>query len=173
MAIFVGEPTLMGEERIGKPRAEAEDEAAAADHMIGNRRLDGRVDRVREVDELHRGAHADLFGQPRRLAHQELGDRQGVDLVDIDRFPMMFADIGVTKAELIGENDLAEVFLVGPGRAGVRAKAVREDAEFHYHSSVSTDPAQEGHPRRRGFASSRPQQVLRRVSRHRDGRETI
>ena len=88
------------------------------------------------MDELHRCTHADLLGQSRYLAHQKFGDRQGVHLVDIDRFAVMLADVGVTKAELIGEDDLAEVFLVSLGRAGVRAKAVREDAEFHYHSSM-------------------------------------
>ena len=48
---------------------------------------------------------------------------------------MVLADIGVAKTKSIGEDDLIEVFLVSLGRAGMRAKAVREDAEFHYHSS--------------------------------------
>jgi hypothetical protein len=135
MAVFVGEPAFVGKKWIGKSRAEAEDEAAAADHMIGDRRLDGRVDGMREVNELHRRTHADLLGQSRHLAHQEFGDRQGVHLVDIDRFAMVLADIGVAKTKSIGEDDLIEVFLVSLGRAGMRAKAVREDAEFHYHSS--------------------------------------
>src|SRR3954464_12028458 len=135
MAVFVGEPTFVGEKRIRKARAKAEDEAAAADHMIGDRRLDRRVDRMCEVDELHRRTHTDLLGQSRHLAHQKFRDRQGVYLVDIDRFAMVLADIGVAKTKLVGEDDLIEVFLVSLGRAGMRAKAVREDAEFHYHSS--------------------------------------
>src|SRR3981189_2012029 len=39
-----GGSRLVGEKRIGKPRAETEDEAASAYHMIGDRRLDGRID---------------------------------------------------------------------------------------------------------------------------------
>src|SRR6476646_8272782 len=92
---------------------------------------------MREVDELHRRTHADLLGQSGHLAHQEFGDRQGVHLVDIDRFAMVLADIGVAKTKSIGKDDLIEVFLVSLGRAGMRAKAVREDAEFHYHSSMT------------------------------------
>ncbi len=129
--VFVRQAALVREQRIGKSRAEAEDEAAAADHMIGDGGLDRGVDRVREMDELDRRAHADPLGQCRRLAHQQFGHRQGVDPVDIDRLAVMLADIGVTESELIGQHDLEQVLVVGLGGGGVRAKAVRENTEFH------------------------------------------
>jgi hypothetical protein len=44
---------------------------------------------------------------------------------------MVLADIGVAKSELVGKHDLRKVFLVGLGGAGVRAKAVGKNAEFH------------------------------------------
>ena len=129
------EPALAGEQRVGKARAEAEDETVAADHVIGHRRLDRGVDRMGEVDEFHRSPHADALGQRRRLAHQQLRHRQGVDLADIDRLAVMLADIGVAKAELVGQHDLGEVLFVGLRCGGVGAKAVGENSEFHFQSS--------------------------------------
>jgi len=131
MAVFVRQAALAREQRIGKSGAEAEDVAAAAHHVLGDRGLDGGVDRVGKMNELDRRPHADSLGQRRRLAHQELGDRQRIDLVDVDGLAMVLADIGVAKPELVGQHDLGEVFLVGLGRGRVRTKAVRKDAEFH------------------------------------------
>ena len=87
-----------------------------------------------EVNELDRGAHADALGQRRRLAHQKLGNRQRIDLVDIDRLAMVLADIGVAKAEFVGEHDFGEVLLVGLRGTGVGPKAVRKQSEFHLQS---------------------------------------
>ena len=84
-----------------------------------------------EVNELDGRAHADPLGQRRRLAHQKFRHRQRIDLVDIDRLAMMLADIGVAEAELVGEDDLGEVFFVSLCGGGVRAKTVRENSEFH------------------------------------------
>ena len=132
MAVLVRQAALAGEQRIGKSGAEAEDEAVAAHHVVGDRRLDRGVDRMREMDELDRGAHANPLGQRRRLAHQQLGDRQGVDLVDVDRLAVVLADIGVAKSELVGQHDLGKILLVGLRRGGMGTKAVGKDAEFHY-----------------------------------------
>ena len=137
VAVLVGEPALIGEQRAWKTRAEAEDETVAADHVIGHRRLDRGIDRMGEMDEFDRRAHADALGHRRRLAHQQLRHRQGVDLADIDRLAVMLADIGVAKAELVGQHDLGEVLFVGLGGGGVGTKAVRENSEFHFQSSMS------------------------------------
>jgi len=83
------------------------------------------------MDELHRGAHADALGQRRRLAHHQLGVGDAVDLVDVGRLAVMLADIGDAGAELLGEHDLVDVFVVGLAGAGVRPKTVGENAEFH------------------------------------------
>ena len=136
MAILVGQAALIGELRTRKPGTEAENETAAADDVIGHRGLHCGIERMREVDELHRGAHADALGQRRRFAHQQFGHRQRVDLADIDRLAVVLADIGVAKTELVRENDFIEVLLVGRRRAGVGTKAVRKKPEFHCHSSI-------------------------------------
>ena len=131
MPVFVRQAALVREQRVGEARAEAEDEAAAADHMVGDGGLDRGVDGVRQMDQLDRRAHPDPLGQCRGLAHQQFGHRQGVDPVDIDRLAVMLADIGVAESELIGQHDLVQVLVVGLGGAGMRAKAVRENTEFH------------------------------------------
>src|SRR5581483_378642 len=124
--VLVREPALVGEERTRKARAEAENETPAANDMIGDRRLYGGVDRVSEMDELDRGTHADALGHGRRLAHQQFGYGQRIDLADIDRLAVVLADIDVAKAELVGEYDLGEVFFVSLGGGGVWSKSVRE-----------------------------------------------
>src|SRR5580693_3461087 len=136
VAVLVGEAALIGEQRARKARAEAEDITAAADHVIGYRRLDRGVDWMSEMDEFYRSPHADALGHCRRLAHQELRHRQGVDLADIDRLAVMLADIGVAIAELVGQHDFGEVLFVGLGGGGVGTKAVRENSEFHFQSSM-------------------------------------
>ncbi len=131
VAVFVRQAAFTCEQRIGKSRTKPEDEAAVAHHVVGDCRLDGSVDRMRQMDELDGGTHPNLLGQPGGFAHQQFRDRQRVHFVDVDRFAMMLADIGVTEAKLICEYDLLQVFFVSLGCGGVGAKAVREDAEFH------------------------------------------
>src|SRR4029077_15162815 len=79
----------------------------------------------------------DAPGHCRRLAHQQLRHRQSVDLADIDRLAVMLADIGVAEAELVGQHDLGEVLFVGLRGGGVGTKAVGENSEFHFQSSMS------------------------------------
>jgi hypothetical protein len=137
VAVVVAKPALAGEQRVGEARAEAKDEAVAADHVIGHRGLDRGIDRMGEMDEFYRRPHADALGQRGRLAHQQLRHRQSVDLADIDRLAVMLADIGVAIAELVGQHDLGEVLFVGLGGGGVGTKAVRENSEFHFQSSMT------------------------------------
>ena len=134
VAVGIGKTTLVGEQRARKAGAEAEDKAAAADDMIGDRGLGRGIDRMMQVNELDGRSHADALGDRRSLAHQQFRHRERVDLVDIDRLAMMLADIAIAKAELIGQHDLGEVLFVRLGCGGVRAKAVGEKAEFHVHS---------------------------------------
>ena len=134
VAIRVGQAALVGEQRARKAGAEAEDKAAAADDVIGDRGLGRGIDRMMQVNELDRSAHADALGHRRGLAHQQFGHRQRVHLVDIDRLAVVLADIAIAKAELIGQHDLGEVLFISLGCGGVRAKTVGEKAEFHVHS---------------------------------------
>ena len=88
------------------------------------------------MDEFDRRAHADALGHRRRLAHQQLRHRQRIDLADIDRLAVMLADIGVAKAELVGQHDLGEVLFVGLGCGGVGTKTIRKNSEFHSNRPV-------------------------------------
>jgi hypothetical protein len=83
-----------------------------------------------QVKDLDRRAHADAPRERRRLAHQKLRHRQRVDAVDIDRLAVVLADEGVAEAEFVGEDDLAQILVVGLGSRRVRAKAIRENTEF-------------------------------------------
>jgi hypothetical protein len=89
-----------------------------------------------QVNELDGRPHADARGQRSRLAHQELRDRERVDLADVNRLAVMLADIGVVKAELVRQHDFGEVFVVGLCRGGVRAKAIGENSKFHFQSPI-------------------------------------
>jgi len=105
-------------------------------------------DILRSVDELGDFARASLrYGleRYRRAVIARSGQvfatlrvagrpHRHVQIVAAHRLAVVLADIGVFVAELIGEHDLVEVFLVGPGCGGVRAKTVGEKAEFHVHS---------------------------------------
>ncbi len=137
MAVLVAQPALLGEQRQRETRSEAEDEAAVADDMVRYRRLDRDVERVMQVDQLDPGAHADVLGQRGRLAHHELGRRDGVDAADIGRLAVVLADIGDAETELVGQDDFVDVLFVCSRRAGVRAKAVGENTEFHERSRGS------------------------------------
>src|SRR5262249_7202265 len=97
----------------------------------------GGVDRMGKVDKFDRGAHPYLLGQGSGLAHQEFGYRERIDLVDIDRLTVVLADIGVPKAELVGVDDLCEVLFVSLCRGRMWTKAIRENAKFHFESSIS------------------------------------
>ncbi len=126
MAVGKGQAALVGELRARKARAEAENEAAAADHVVGHRGLGRDIDRMMQMNELDGRPHADALGQRRSLAHQQFRHRQRIDLVDIDRLAVMLADEDVAKAERVGMHDLGDVFFVGLRRGGVGTKAVRE-----------------------------------------------
>ena len=84
-----------------------------------------------QVDQLDRRTHADTRRQGGRLAHHQLGRRDGVDPADIGRLAVVLADIGVAKTEPVGQHDLVDVLLVGSRRAGVRAAPLGKDTELH------------------------------------------
>ena len=70
-----------------------------------------------------------VFGHRRRAAHQQFGERQGIDLVDIDRLAMLLGNPHAAKSQLIGEDNLSEVLVIGLRGAGDRAKTVLKQAE--------------------------------------------
>ena len=72
-----------------------------------------------------------LFGHRRRAAHQQFGDRQGIDLVDVDRLAMVLGNPHAAKSQVIGEDNPSQVLVIGLRGAGDRVKTVLKMAELH------------------------------------------
>ncbi len=99
--------------------------------MVGDRRLDGHIHGMVQMDQLDRRAHADALGQTSGLADHQFGRGDGVDRVYEGDLAMVLADIGVAKAQLVGQHDLGDVGVIGLAGAGVRPESIGENAEFH------------------------------------------
>ena len=120
--------------------ADAKTEAghvAAIGQVIALRGVGRDLQRMKIGQRANTRAHLDALGQRRGFADERIRRRQLIGRVIADENPVL-ADPGFVDAQLVGEDDLVQIFLIARLGDLIAPLAVGEKPEFHFLSFRET-----------------------------------